>query len=66
MICRGFVHRDVKHENCLLVRPQPEPGPISAVISIVLEAPIPKRSFGDKTSLYVIYIYIYTYIYIYI
>ena len=30
-------------------------------VSIVLEAPIPKRSFGDKTSLYVIYIYIYTY-----
>ena len=29
------------------------------LLSIVLEAPIPKRSFGDKTILYVIYIYIY-------
>ena len=42
------------------------------IISLVLEAPIPKNSFGDKTSLYVIYIYIYIcihisiYIYIYI
>ena len=37
----------------------------AAAVSIVLEAPIPKRSFGDKTSLYVIHIYIYN-IYIYI
>ena len=37
------------------------------LLSIVLEAPIPKMSFGDKTSLYVmcvcIYIYIHTYIF---
>ena len=36
------------------------------VFSIVLEAPIPKRSFGDKTSLYVVYTYVYIHIYIYI
>ena len=39
-------------------------------LSIALEAPIPKMSLGDKTSLYVIYvcdtcIHIYIYIYIY-
>ena len=28
-----------------------------SLLSIVLEAPIPKRSFGDKTSLYVTNIY---------
>ena len=29
----------------------------AAVVSIVSEAPFPKRSFGDKTSLYAIHIY---------
>ena len=38
---------------------------IPARLSIVSEAPIPKRSFGDKTFLYVMYIYIYIHIYIY-
>ena len=37
---------------------------VSWAIGIVLEAPIPKRSLGDKTSLYVIYIYIYIYVFI--
>ena len=32
-------------------------------VSIVLEAPIPKKSLGDKTSLHVINVYIYIYIY---
>ena len=38
---------------------------VGAGISIVLEAPIPKMSSGDKTSLHVINIYLSIYIYIY-
>ena len=33
-----------------------------SIVSIVLEAPMPNRSFGDKTSLCVTCVYIYIYI----
>ena len=48
--------------NLMSIHPLTDGGRRTPVVSIVLEAPIPKRSFGDKTSLYVIYIYIYIYI----